>query len=355
MNKLKYVVLFVFFVAAAGGLVAWQMWGELNDYGVIPHRGDAKKTIAFKVNRGDGPKLIAKRLQDAGVIDDSEQFYRYLRFVAKKTGALKAGDYELHGGLTPNQVIAELETGRQKELRFTIPEGLRKEEIAAIIGNSGITSEKAVLKAMNDPALVKAFGVPSVGADGQDSIPGGIEGYLFPDTYQFPKGTSAKAILMRMRKKLDEAIDDRMKKRMAELGWNLHKTLTLAAIVEKETGQAFERPQISRVFHNRIKKGMKMQTDPTVIYGIENYDGNIRRKDLVTPHPYNTYTIKGLPPGPIASPGKAAIEAALFPAEGNWVYFVSKNDGTHVFASTLAEHNHNVDVWQRQYFRKKKK
>ncbi len=284
MSKVKLVVVVVVLVAAVGGLLAWQKWTDLNDYGVARHKGKADQEIAFKVNRGDGPKLISKRLQEAGVIDDSVQFYRYLRFVVKKTGGLKAGDYVLNGAMTPNRVIAVLETGRQKELRFTIPEGLRKEEIAAIIGKSGIASEKAILAAMKSPALIKAFGVPSMGADGQDSVPGGIEGYLFPDTYQFPKGTDAKAILMRMRKNLDGAIDARMKKRMTELGWNLHKVLTLAAIVEKETGQAFERPQISRVFHNRIKKGMKMQTDPTVIYGIKNYDGNIRRKDLVTPH-----------------------------------------------------------------------
>ena len=195
--------------------------------------------------------------------------------------------------------------------------------------------------------------MPSTGADGQDGVPGGIEGYLYPDTYQFPKGTKAKTILMRMRKNLDDVFDARLTKRMEELGCTQHKVLTLAAIVEKETGQGFERPLISRVFHNRMATGMKMQTDPTVIYGIKDYDGNIRKKDLLTPHPYNTYTIKGLPPGPIASPGKAAIEAALFPAEGTMKYFVSKNDGTHIFSTTYAEHEHNVDIWQRQFFKKK--
>ncbi len=355
VGKLKIVAVVVLLVGLGAGSFAWVTWTRLGDFGLIPHRSAEKTNVDFKVSRGDGPRVISKRLQDRGLVDDSEQFYRYLRFVAKKTGSLKAGDYVLNTRMTPNQIITELESGRQRELRFTIPEGLRKAEIAKLIADSGITSLKSLLNAMNDPALVKEFGVPSKGADGQTSVPGGIEGYLFPDTYQFPKGTAAKTILLRMRKNLDDAVDDRMKKKMAEMGWDLHRTLTLAAIVEKETGQAFERPKISRVFHNRILKKMKMQTDPTVIYGIKNYDGNIRKRDLLTPHPYNTYTIKGLPPGPIASPGKAALEAALFPADGPWVYFVSKNDGTHIFSTTYAEHERNVEIWQRQFFKKKRK
>ena len=157
-----------------------------------------------------------------------------------------------------------------------------------------------------------------------------------------------------MNARLMDVLDDKIKKRMKTLGWNLHKTLTLAAIIEKETGKSFERPHISSVFHNRMRKGMKMQTDPTVIYGIKGYDGNIRKKDLRAYHPYNTYRIKGLPPGPIASPGKAAITAALWPDTTEDLFFVSRNDGTHIFCPTLECHNRNVRKWQVEYFRKKK-
>ncbi|MFO0006311.1 MAG: endolytic transglycosylase MltG, partial [bacterium] len=142
---------------------------------------------------------------------------------------------------------------------------------------------------MNDPALVVEFGVPSTGAGGQDGVPGGIEGYLFPDTYQFPLGTEPAVILHRMRSRLDEVLTPRLRKRLTQLGWDLHRTLTLASIIEKETGARVERPRISAVFHNRLRKRMKLQTDPTVVYGVADHDGDIKRSDLQREHAYNTY------------------------------------------------------------------
>jgi len=240
-------------------------------------------------------------------------------------------------------------------VKFTVPEGLRKEEVAAIIAAAGLGTKAELLAAMNDPALVREFGVPDKGADGQDGVPGGVEGYLYPDTYQFPRGSEPRAILRRMRARLDEVVTDRMKKKMAALGWSLHKTLTLAAIVEKETGAREERPHISSVFHNRMKRGMKMQTDPTVIYGIPDYDGNIRKSDLLRPHAYNTYVIAGLPPGPIAQPGRAAIEAALFPTNDDDVFFVAMGDsGRHQFCPTLECHNAAVQKWQIEFYGRKR-
>lgn len=350
----------VLLVAAAGGGL-YATYQRLVEF--AGQKGPNTGDVEIVIKRGMGPKAISALLAEKGVVSDSGDFYNYLRFVAKKAGALKAGEYMLSAGMTPDAIIAELQTGKVRELKFTVPEGARKEEIAAIIAKAGLSTEAKLRAAMEDPALKKAFGVPDTGAGGQTAksrgqkvgVPGGIEGYLFPNTYQFPKNTSAKAILTKMNKALKAAITPEMEKRRKELGWPLHKVLTLAAIVEKETGQAHERPQISAVFHNRMRIGMKMQTDPTVIYGIKDYAGNIRKKDLLTFHPYNTYTIKGLPPGPIAAPGLAAIKAALWPAKTQALYFVSKNDGTHIFSKTLAEHEHNVDIWQRQYFRKKKR
>jgi UPF0755 protein len=346
------VVLCVLAVAAGAGLYLYRM--NLITFAGVARSSD-KTTTTYVLARGTGPRKVAQQLEELGVVADGEKFYRWMHFVAKNDGTLKAGTYELSPAMTPEQLVAEMQTGRQVEVKFTIPEGLRKEEVAAIIAEAGFGTKNDLLKAMNNPALAKEFAVPDTGADGQNSVPGGVEGYLFPDTYQFPRGTEPEAILRRMRARLDEVITSRLEKRMAQLGWNLHKTLTLAAIVEKETGAKEERPHISSVFHNRMKRGMKMQTDPTVIYGIPNYDGNIRKSDLLRDHPYNTYVISGLPPGPIAQPGKAAIEAALFPTADNDVFFVAMGDsGRHEFCPTLECHNAAVQKWQVEFYGRKR-
>ena len=340
-------------LAGAGGVAYW-MWQDLNAQGQDAFHPDQSEPISVRIPKGTSARGIARLLKENGVIEDDNRFFRYLRFVSKNAATLQAGEYVLQASMTGDQLIAELQSGRSKELRFTIPEGARKEDIARIVGESGIASEAEMLRVMRQEKWRKVFKVPTTGAGGQSEIPGGIEGYLFPDTYQFPKGTPAEKIVQRMGERLTEVIDARLNARMQEIGWNLHKVLTLAAIVEKETGQPHERPHISSVFHNRLRKNMKLQTDPTVIYGIENYDGNIRKKDLLTPHPYNTYTMRGMPPGPIASPGKAAIEAALWPDSNDDLYFVSRNDGTHIFCPTLQCHNAAVKKWQVEYFRKKR-
>jgi UPF0755 protein len=355
LKKLVAVVTVVLCVAAlvAGG-AAYVYRGQLLAFAQLA-RSSEKTTRTYVLARGTSPRKVAQQLQELGIVADGEKFYRWMHYVAKNDGTLKAGTYELSPSMTPEQVVSALQTGRQVEVKFTVPEGLRKEEVAAIIAAAGLGDKDELLRAMNDPALVREFGVPSTGADGQDGVPGGIEGYLFPDTYQFPRGTEPQTILRRMRARLDEVVTDRLKKRMAALGWNLHKTLTLAAIVEKETGARDERPHISSVFHNRMKRAMKMQTDPTVIYGIPNYDGNIRKSDLLRPHPYNTYVIPGLPPGPIAQPGRAAIEAALFPSNDADIFFVAMGDsGRHEFCPTLECHNAAVQKWQIEFYGRKR-
>ena len=352
---IKIFSAFLLLCGLIGGIGAGIYWRQLSSTGGVSFKKDDEKQIEIQIKRGMGPRTISLLLQEKGVIEDAEEFYRYLRFVAKKTAALKSGDYQLSASMSPDEIISTLEKGLQKEFRFTIQEGLRKTEIAKIIADAKIASEKAMLDAMNDPALIGEFGVPKTGAGGQSTIEGGMEGYLYPDTYQFPKGTPPKVILRKLRQRLDDVLDQKMRARMKEMGWNLHKVLTLASIVEKETGQPFERPHIASVFHNRLKLKMKLQTDPTVIYGIPNYDGNIRKKDLLTPRPYNTYTIKGLPPGPIASPGKEAIRAVLWPDDKEDLFFVSRNDGAHIFCPTLTCHNAAVKKWQIEFFRNKRK
>jgi UPF0755 protein len=326
--------------------------GALSEFAKQAFKSDkssgGKDAVHVVIPKGSGPQKIAKILEDSGVIGDSGLFYRWLKYVAKKQSALKAGEYDLSPTMTPEQIVALLEVGKPPEVKFTIPEGLRKEEVAEIIANAGFGKKDDILAVMNDAKIVSAFGVPSTGADGQSSVPGGIEGYLFPDTYQFPKGAPPEKIIKKMRARLDEVFDEKMKSRMSEMGWNLHKVLTLAAIVEKETGAKEERPHISAVFQNRMKRGMKMQTDPTVIYGTPNYDGHIYQRDLDRVTPYNTYVIPGLPPGPIAQPGLESIKAVLWPTEGSRdLYFVAKGDsGQHQFCPTLECHNAAVARWQ---------
>jgi UPF0755 protein len=174
-----------------------------------------------------------------------------------------------------------------------------------------------------------------------------LEGYLFPDTYQFPRNTSAKKIVVAMNDQLQKRWLPEWDDRLKQLSMTKHQALTLASIIEKESGGVAEQPVISSVFHNRLKKGMKLQADPTVIYGIPNFNGNITKEDLQTPTPYNTYVITGLPPGPIANPGVSAIKAALYPVTTNYLYFVANGQGGHIFSETLDDHNELVNAYQK--------
>lgn len=316
-------------------------------------RSSEKQTKTYVLARGTSPREVAMQLEQLGIVADGNKFYRWMRFVAKNDGTLKAGTYELSPSMTPEQLVAVLQTGRQVEVKVTIPEGLNKDEVAAVLEKAGLGSRSTFLGAMDD--LVDEFGVPAVGAGGQDGVPGGVEGYLFPDTYRFTLGTEPVEVLRRMRARLNEVVGPRLRKRMEVLGWDLHRTLTLASIIEKETGVRAERPHISSVFHNRLKKKMKLQTDPTVVYGVPGHDGDIKRSDLTREHPYNTYVIPGLPPGPIAQPGRAAIEAALFPSADDDFFFVAMGDtGRHVFCPDFACHEAAVQRWQVRFHERRR-
>ena len=183
--------------------------------------------------------------------------------------------------------------------------------------------------------------VRQIGLEGET-----FEGYLFPDTYFFPKEVTIERIISTMVKRFWSVFVPEWQARAKDLGLTVHQVVTLASIIEKETGAPFERPIISSVFHNRLKKKMRLESDPTVIYGIKNFDGNLTRKHLTTPTPYNTYKIRGLPSGPIASPGGASLEAALYPDDTKFIYFVSRKDRTHQFSTNLKQHNRAVQKYQ---------
>lgn len=280
---------------------------------------------------------VARDLEEAGVVRDARLFSWYARATGRAS-RLKAGEYEFPAEATPRQVLARLVRGEVRQHQVTIPEGLTVREIAALLAAEGLAEPAALVARAETAAFARSLDVP---ADR-------LEGYLAPDTYRFVRGLSPDAILEAMVAQYRTNVPRSLVQEAVSQGFTEHQLVTLASIVEKETGQADERPLVAAVFRNRLRRGMPLQSDPTVIYGIPGFDGNLRKADLLRWSPYNTYRIRGLPPGPIANPGRAAIEAVVRPAPVDYLFFVSRNDGTHVFATTLAEHERNVDHYQRR-------
>lgn len=247
-----------------------------------------------------------------------------------------AGEYALSTAMTPATILRYLTSGIVRQHRLMIPEGYNLSQIADNIEKSGIGGRKAFLLAAKDPQLAAGMNIPA----------SSVEGYLFPETYFFSRGTSPEAMIAAMVAQFRKVFQEGWEKRAEELGMSVHEIVTLASIIEKETGVAAERPLVSSVFHNRLKRHMRLGSDPTVIYGIPEFDGNITRADLKRKTPYNTYLVSGLPPGPIASPGAASLKAALYPPATDYLYFVAKGDKTHHFSTSLAEHNAAVRKYQ---------
>jgi UPF0755 protein len=292
----------------------------------------------FVVREGMHLKEISRTLEKEGLVKNSTAFI----LLAKINGCsrmLKAGEYLLNPAMPPKRILEMMTRGEVALHTVTIPEGLSIEQIADVLSSNGlIERDKFLMYALSDGIEIK-YGINGPG----------LEGYLYPDTYQFAAGLSAGAIIDTMIKRFRE-ITDQFGPKIAESGMTLHEIVTLASIVEKETGKASERPLIASVFLNRMRKRMRLESDPTVIYGIKNFSGNLKKSDLSTYTPYNTYVIRGLPPGPIANPGMDSIKAVLYPAETDYLYFVSKNDGSHHFSSSLQEHNRAVYIYQKKKY-----
>ena len=302
---------------------------------------ETSREVVVSIPAGASISQIGNILEESGVIKSGFIFAwtaRVRAYMDEKPVVLKAGEMALDPSLPVWEVMDLIAKGTYKLYPFTIPEGRNMFEIAAMVEKGGFGSAQKFIELCRDPNFIKSLNLDA------DSL----EGYLFPDTYSFPKGTSMKVIIKTMTDSFWRVwvkYDGLAQK----LGLNRHEVITLASIVEKETGAALERPMIAAVFFNRLAKGMKLQTDPTVVYGVDDYDGVITKKHLRTRHPYNTYVINGLPPGPIANPGEAAITAVVKPDIVPYLYFVSRNDGsgTHDFSKTLADHNRKV----RRYLR----
>lgn len=336
--KRMLVLLVLVAAAAAGG--GWWVYSRV----VEPYRGYSGPEVFVEIPQGVGPATIGDRLVDAGVVRDDLTF-RAAVLISGRARQLKAGEYRFDSPMHALDVIDKIARGDVYKRRLTFREGLTIGEMAQVFEERGFGSAADFRAAAANASLIADL----------DPAASDLEGYLFPETYALARDTPAAEVVRQMVDGFRNALTPDVLAAAGKAGLSVRQLVTLASLVEKETGTPAERPLVAAVYANRLKIGMGMQADPTVIYALQKagrYTGNLRRDDLQFDSPYNTYRYAGLPPGPIASPGRASIEAAVRPAEVDYLYFVSKNDGSHVFASTLDEHNRNVFTWQVEYFRK---
>ena len=325
----KFIALIVFFIImiVGGSLLLFYHY-------MITPNVSSKEDKIFVVDRNASFKIIINDLQEAKLISYKNVFYFYSR-IKGYDKRIKAGEYNLNGK-NPIQILDILLKGIIIAHSVTIPEGYTIIQIAELLEKKGIVTgdEFLAIAKSNHHALSFGFLAPT------------LEGFLYPDTYLFSRRLPPKKIIECMVNRFREVIAT-LNINYKQIGMGLEEIITLASIVEKETGQAGERSLIASVFLNRLKKKMRLESDPTVIYGIKNFNGNLTKKDLKKKTPYNTYSHRGLTPGAISNPGRAAIEAVLFPEKTDYLYFVSKNDGHHSFSRTLAEHNRAVRIFQK--------
>ena len=338
--KLKLFKLIIAILSLA--VVAAGVWLGL-DLNRFAHQagGPDDNPVAFTIAPGESFNNLTSRLQTAGIIRSPLRFKLLARFKGADK-RLQAGEYRLSAVMTPTQVLDTLVNGKVFLYRMTVPEGYTTEQIADEAARLDLADAQTFKQLATSPEEVHALGFEA----------NTLEGYLFPDTYYFPKHAGAQRIITKMTQRFHAQFSPKWLRRAQELHLSVHQVVTLASIIEKETGDPSERPIISSVFHNRLKKKMRLESDPTVIYGIANFDGNLKRRHLTTPTPYNTYIIKGLPPGPIANPGRLALEAALYPAQTDYLFFVAKKDGTHFFSTNIEEHNRAVRKYQLRHRKK---
>jgi UPF0755 protein len=310
-----------------------------------PYRGFSAAEVFVELPAGSSVASMADRLAANGVVADPLTF-RLAARIAGVERRLQAGEYRFAEAASPMEVVDRLAKGDVFARPVTFPEGRTIREMADIFAETGLGTADAFRSAAADTSLVAEI----------DPGATSLEGYLFPDTYALARNTGAVGTVRAMVNRFETAVDPALRAAAAATGMSLREVVTLASIVEKETGAAAERPTVAAVYRNRLRLGMPLQCDPTVIYALMRagrWKGNLTRADLQMDSPYNTYRYPGLPPGPIASPGRASIEAVINPADVPYLYFVSRNDGTHVFASTLAEHNRNVQEWQVRFFQRR--
>jgi peptidoglycan lytic transglycosylase G len=337
--KLRITIVLLLVAVVVLGLAAYQAvrWAQ----GPVVPAQERPPSRVISVPDGSTFQQVAALLERERLIKSRSAFILLGRSQSADR-KIHAGEYELNAGMTPAEILSNLLSGQVLLHPITIPEGFTMVQIAELLVQHEFGNQGEFLRLAKDRKFIASLGINAET----------LEGYLYPDTYKFPHRAKPKDMLTAMVERLREVYGPDFQARAQELKMTQHEVLTLASIIEKETGSSGEREEISAVFHNRLRKRIPLQSDPTVIYGLPDFDGNIRKKDLSSPSPYNTYRVQGLPPGPIANPGIQAIHAALYPSGSRALYFVSRNDGTHHFSATLTEHNEAVEKYQKRPFRR---
>ena len=311
--------------------------GSLTFLSELQPFGNPSQRQVLKIPVGSSFSDVARLLYQRNLIKNDWAFQWMGRFLGKDRNVIP-GEYEFAGGMAPADVLDKITKGEVVQYAVTIPEGYSLEQIADILQVKGLVKQDEFMQLTQDSDFLAKLNFQAEA----------LEGYLFPDTYHFTQQVQPKIMVRTMIERFNQVWTEQLQARAVELGMSVHQVMTLASVIEKETGIPQERGLISGVFHNRLRKKIPLQSDPTVIYALAHFDGNLRKEDLTVDSPYNTYRFKGLPPGPIASPGEASIRAALYPISTNYLYFVSRNDGSHQFSTTLAEHNLAVKKYQLQ-------
>ncbi len=328
---MKHFLLTIFALLASAALLVFFLLAHIF---LTPGRYSSTP-VEVRVEPGEPLSAVVRKLHDQRVIANERIFSLWARL----TGAEKKiqwGLYRFEQPLSPREVLDRMVLGKGVFLTVTVPEGLTLNEIADLLGQLKIADKEKFLAEAADPELLGQFGLKDKS----------FEGYLFPSTYHFTPETPERDIIIAMVEQFHKVSQPLLAQRLESDPLSSHEIITLASIIEKETGVEAERPLVSAVFHNRLKLRMPLQSDPTVIYGLKEFNGNLTRKDLQEPTPYNTYRISALPPGPICNPSVSSIKAALVPADVPFLYFVSKNDGSHLFTEKLEEHNRAVKIYQ---------
>ncbi|MGE0680564.1 MAG: endolytic transglycosylase MltG [Candidatus Binatia bacterium] len=313
------------------GFAAWLGYRFLNTPGP-----SSSYPIRIFIPEGSTLQATAEKLAAEKLITNA----RFFSLWARATGAdrkIQNGEYLFTTALSPLELLRVLIQGKTLRLTVTVVEGATFKQVAALLAAKGLGAEEQFLCLNTDQNFLARWGLP----------PQGMEGYLYPATYQFFRRASSEEILGRMIERFYAAMSPGLYRSINSSEFDVHEMLTLASLIEKETGTAPERNLVSAVFHNRLRQGMPLQCDSSVIYGISNFNGNLTRQHLVTPSPYNTYLSRGLPLGPIASPSMESILAALNPAQSDYLYFVARGDGTHEFSADLSAHNRAVRRFQK--------
>lgn len=345
IKRILMILLMIFLLLMVLSIYAYR---STKDFLTTPYKSEGADVIV-RIKKGMSDSEIAALLYKNGLISSEKRFYYFIRFLHRRKGLeVKSGEYLLSPSMTPWQIAEKLIKREVIKYKVTIPEGLRFEEIASILAKEGIVLYDDFLSACKDKEFLS-----SMDLEGET-----CEGYLLPDTYYFEKGLTSKEIMKQIIYEFKKRVGAGYIEKAKQMGLSLYQVLIIASMIEKEARLDEERPIISSVIHNRLRRGIGLYIDATVIYGLirekGGFNGDLTRRDLETPTRYNTYLIKGLPPTPICNPGIKSINAALMPARTDYLYYVSKNDGSHYFCETLECHNKAVYKYQIEYFRKRR-